>query len=157
MIIELHMIQNFAPSNLNRDDTGAPKDCDFGGVRRARISSQCFKRAVREEFSKNSLRSDDTQLLKPDELAKRTLILVRKVVDLLVEQGKDSEQAQAAVTAALGGAGLKVTEDKTEYLLFLGTTAINSLAEVCIEHWNVLSTQEEEVEKKNLAKTKVTR
>ncbi len=47
MLIELHMLQNFAPSNLNRDDTNNPKDCDFGGVRRARISSQCLKRAIR--------------------------------------------------------------------------------------------------------------
>jgi CRISPR system Cascade subunit CasC len=47
MKIELHYIQNFAPSNLNRDDTNNPKDCDFGGIRRARISSQCIKRSVR--------------------------------------------------------------------------------------------------------------
>ena len=39
MKIELHILQNFAPSNLNRDDTGAPKDCELGGWRRARISS----------------------------------------------------------------------------------------------------------------------
>jgi CRISPR system Cascade subunit CasC len=44
MKLELHLLQNFAPSNLNRDDTGAPKDCEFGGVRRARISSQCPSR-----------------------------------------------------------------------------------------------------------------
>jgi hypothetical protein len=42
MLIELHAIQNFAPSNLNRDDTGAPKDCLFGGYRRARVSSQAL-------------------------------------------------------------------------------------------------------------------
>ena len=47
MFLELHILQNFAPSNLNRDDTGAPKDCEFGGHRRARISSQCLKRAIR--------------------------------------------------------------------------------------------------------------
>ncbi len=45
--IELHIIQNFPPSNLNRDDIGQPKSTDFGGVRRARISSQCQKRAIR--------------------------------------------------------------------------------------------------------------
>jgi CRISPR system Cascade subunit CasC len=50
MFVELHMIQNFAPSNLNRDDTGSPKECEFGGHRRARISSQCLKRAVRMRF-----------------------------------------------------------------------------------------------------------
>jgi len=47
MIIELHAIQSFAPSNLNRDDTGNPKEALFGGVRRARISSQSAKRAMR--------------------------------------------------------------------------------------------------------------
>lgn len=47
MFIELHILQNFAPSNLNRDDTGNPKDTEFGGVRRARVSSQCIKRTIR--------------------------------------------------------------------------------------------------------------
>jgi len=36
-LIEIHVLQNFAPSNLNRDDTGAPKDAFFGGTRRGRI------------------------------------------------------------------------------------------------------------------------
>ena len=35
MFIELHLLQNFAPSNLNRDDNNMPKDTMFGGVRRA--------------------------------------------------------------------------------------------------------------------------
>lgn len=47
MKIELHILQNFPPANLNRDDTGTPKDCEFGGERRARISSQCIKRSIR--------------------------------------------------------------------------------------------------------------
>ena len=41
MLIEIHAIQNHSPANLNRDDLGAPKTCLFGGVTRARISSQC--------------------------------------------------------------------------------------------------------------------
>jgi CRISPR system Cascade subunit CasC len=53
MFIELHILQNFAPSNLNRSDTGAPKDCEFGGHRRARISSQCLKRAIRRDAGFN--------------------------------------------------------------------------------------------------------
>lgn len=48
--IELHLLQQFAPSCLNRDDTNSPKDCTFGGVRRARISSQCLKRFARLWF-----------------------------------------------------------------------------------------------------------
>ncbi|MFH0800826.1 MAG: type I-E CRISPR-associated protein Cas7/Cse4/CasC [bacterium] len=54
MLIEIHMLQNHAPSNLNRDDTGSPKDCIFGGVRRSRISSQCLKRSIRKSESFSS-------------------------------------------------------------------------------------------------------
>ena len=50
MKIEIHLLQNVAPSCLNRDDTNTPKSCEFGGVSRARVSSQSWKRAVREFF-----------------------------------------------------------------------------------------------------------
>lgn len=46
-LIELHILQSFPVSCLNRDDVGAPKTAIFGGANRARISSQCLKRAVR--------------------------------------------------------------------------------------------------------------
>jgi CRISPR system Cascade subunit CasC len=54
MLIEIHVIQNHSPANLNRDDLGAPKTCYFGGVLRSRISSQCLKRSIRtsKEFRK---------------------------------------------------------------------------------------------------------
>ena len=47
MLYEIHMLKNYPPTNLNRDDTGAPKTCVFGGVTRGRISSQCLKRSWR--------------------------------------------------------------------------------------------------------------
>ncbi len=47
-LIELHILQSFPVTCLNRDDLGAPKSATFGGVQRARVSSQCWKRAVRE-------------------------------------------------------------------------------------------------------------
>ena len=49
-LIELHILQSFPVTCLNRDDLGAPKSARFGGVERARVSSQCWKRAVRELF-----------------------------------------------------------------------------------------------------------
>jgi len=60
MLIEIHMIQNHSPSNLNRDDLGAPKTSIFGGVPRARISSQCIKRSIR-----NPGNPDDVHNRKP--------------------------------------------------------------------------------------------
>ena len=47
-LIELHILQSFPVTCLNRDDLGAPKSAMFGGVERARVSSQCWKRAVRK-------------------------------------------------------------------------------------------------------------
>ncbi len=45
--IQIHALTVYAPSNLNRDDTGRPKTAKFGGVERLRISSQALKRAIR--------------------------------------------------------------------------------------------------------------
>jgi len=45
--IQLHLLTNYAPSNLNRDDLGRPKTAKMGGVDRLRISSQSLKRAWR--------------------------------------------------------------------------------------------------------------
>lgn len=46
-LIELHILHSFPVTCLNRDDAGAPKTAFFGGVQRARVSSQCWKRAIR--------------------------------------------------------------------------------------------------------------
>jgi CRISPR system Cascade subunit CasC len=36
--IQIHALTVYAPSNLNRDDTGRPKTAKFGGFERLRIS-----------------------------------------------------------------------------------------------------------------------
>lgn len=69
MLIQIHLLQNYAPSNLNRDDTGSPKDSVFGGVPRGRISSQCLKRSIRKSeifaqaFKADGLLGERTKLL----------------------------------------------------------------------------------------------
>lgn len=133
MFVELHILQNFAPSNLNRDDTGAPKDCEFGGCRRARISSQCIKRAIRRVFAEG-------KLLPRENLACRTKRLVEELADRLSSSGKDKEQARGVVEAMLNGVKLAVKDDgKTQYLLFLGDAEITALATLCAEHWKALT------------------
>lgn len=134
MIIEIHILQNFVPANLNRDDTGSPKDCVFGGYRRARISSQCFKRAIRSEFNASGLLNADT-------LSKRTKRAVDEIAQRLVQHGKPEAQARAATIAMLNEIELKVVkEDKTEYLLFLAERELQAAVEVALEHWEALST-----------------
>lgn len=46
--LELHIIQSVPVACLNRDDLNSPKTAVFGGAQRARVSSQCWKRAIRE-------------------------------------------------------------------------------------------------------------
>jgi CRISPR system Cascade subunit CasC len=53
-LLELHILQSFPVSCLNRDDMNSPKTATFGGVQRARVSSQCWKRAIRETAATNS-------------------------------------------------------------------------------------------------------
>jgi CRISPR system Cascade subunit CasC len=139
LFIEYHLIQNFAPSNLNRDDTGAPKDALFGGHRRARVSSQCFKRAIRKAASEHTL-------IAPEYRAVRTKQLKRLLLERLADRAP--EEASAKITAALSAAGLKVKDDdKTEYLLFLGEQEISGFLELIKLHWEELVSTETDKKK----------
>jgi CRISPR system Cascade subunit CasC len=133
MFVELHLLQNFAPSCLNRDDTNTPKDCEFGGHRRARISSQCIKRAVRRYFR-------EQELLPADHLAERSKRLVGEVVRLLRAKGRPEEQATALVKTALASVKLRADDrHETQYLLFLGSQEISALADVVHASWDALA------------------
>lgn len=51
MYITMHALQSIPPSCLNRDEENRPKTCVYGQVERMRISSQCFKAAMRKYFA----------------------------------------------------------------------------------------------------------
>lgn len=141
LFLEFHLIQNFAPSNLNRDDTGAPKDAIFGGQRRARVSSQCFKRAVRLAASQHDLLP-----------AANRGVRTKKLQALLLERlaGRDVEQAGAKIEVALSAAGLKIKDDgKTEYLLFLGEGEVAAFAQLIEQHWDELPVGSDKKSKKD--------
>jgi CRISPR system Cascade subunit CasC len=138
VILELHILQNFVPANLNRDDTGSPKDCVFGGARRGRISSQCFKRAIRTQFKSAALVTDGN-------LSQRTKRLVETLAKRLAAdpslraQGVTEDSARPVAVALLNALGLKVVKDgKTEYLLFLAESEIQALAELAVQYWSQL-------------------
>ena len=127
-IIDVHVLQTLPPSCLNRDDTGSPKTAVYGGVPRARGSSQSWKRATRQYFNEN--------LLEPDERGGRT----RRVVELIegrlktrlgaAAEGRDKELNELA-KAALEGLGLKEKKgDLSEYALFLSTRQVDAIAEL---------------------------
>lgn len=64
--IELHIIQSVPVACLNRDDLNSPKTAIFGGVQRARVSSQSWKRAIREmakEIAPGQFKGERTRLM----------------------------------------------------------------------------------------------
>ncbi|HRJ58573.1 MAG TPA: type I-E CRISPR-associated protein Cas7/Cse4/CasC [Anaerolineales bacterium] len=107
MLIQFHLLQNYQPSNLNRDDTGSPKDALFGGGLRGRISSQCLKRSIRrseifkDEFGKDGL------------LGERTKLLPQIVRDELKALEADDE-AIAAIVERVPEIGRESTKKKKE-------------------------------------------
>jgi CRISPR system Cascade subunit CasC len=136
--VDIHILQSFPPSNLNRDDTGSPKDAIFGGVRRARISSQSLKRATRRAFAEQGIASRD--------LAVRTKRLIGEVADRL-SSPEDDEETRAGtaelVRKVLAAMQFKVNDkDLTSYLLFLGSEEIDRIADVVNEHRDALATSE---------------
>jgi CRISPR system Cascade subunit CasC len=136
MIVELHLIQSFPVSNLNRDDVGQPKTAVFGGQLRGRISSQSLKRAARQEFTKHGLAEAETGV--------RTKRLLRSTVNLLVEQGRPEEEAVAVTGAALRALGFgfdRSRKELSQYLLFVGRRASTLLAEFCDREWDKLAAQ----------------
>jgi CRISPR system Cascade subunit CasC len=136
VLIELHLLQNFAPSNLNRDDTGAPKDCELGGHRRARISSQSIKRAIRQTFGKEDL-------LEPTLLAARTKRAAQAIAERLHATNAEHSMDDAVVVAGALLNAIKPSlhnpaDGKTQYLLFLGGAELDGAAAVADAHWEVL-------------------
>ncbi len=133
MNIELHIIQNFAPSNLNRDDTNNPKDCTFGGVRRARISSQAFKRAIRRE----PIFADSTGVAS----AVRTrLLATTRFQPKLEASGASVEDAERVATALAEAIGNKVEGDDrhTSVLLYLSEQEVDELVNHALEQWDAI-------------------
>lgn len=125
--VDLHVLQTVPPSCVNRDDTGSPKTAVYGGVTRARVSSQAWKHAMRLQFR---------DMLSQEDVGQRT----KTVVDLIAEQVAvlcpdcTEKQAQDAAKKVLEAAGVKVKEDKdklkTGALFFISPSQVHALAEI---------------------------
>jgi CRISPR system Cascade subunit CasC len=93
MIIQFHILQNYAPSNLNRDENNSPKSAFFGGVERGRVSSQSLKRAMR--WSKDWWRD----AFETDMLAERTKLPYIVHKELIAMRGEGAAIDDAALDA----------------------------------------------------------
>ena len=117
--IELHILQSFPVSCLNRDDLNSPKTAVFGGAQRARVSSKCWKRAIREQAKE----------LQPELFkGERTRYIVQPIIDSLLELGKSKKDADELGKKIADEIATKDTEIKTKTLLFTSQSEVESFA-----------------------------
>lgn len=83
--VEFHVLQSFPVTCLNRDDVNSPKTAVIGGVVRARVSSQSWKRQIRlamHDFGIN--------------LAVRTKYVSELIQKAAIDLGAAQDEAKAA-------------------------------------------------------------
>ncbi|AOS64818.1 type I-E CRISPR-associated protein Cas7/Cse4/CasC [Actinoalloteichus hymeniacidonis] len=128
--LDIHILHTLPYSNLNRDDLGSPKSLLFGGTPRTRVSSQCWKRAVRLAVESGV-----------GESAVRTRRLPVEVAGALVgEHGWPVDIAEFAGRHVAAAAGLGVDKDDLTVLVFLPARAVVDLVELCVAHRDDLNT-----------------
>lgn len=121
--LELHIIQSVPVACLNRDDLNSPKTAVFGGVQRARVSSQSWKRAIRElskEISPEQFRGERTRLLF------EPLVKEMQAANLSAD---DAEEGAKKIIDALVKLDAKSTDKvKSTTLYFMSPLELQSLA-----------------------------
>ena len=105
LYVDLHVVQTVPPSCINRDDTGSPKTAVYGGTTRARVSSQAWKKAMREYFS---------QLFHEQNIGSRTKKVIEMVAKEIRLQAPDEADAEKKAAEALKNADIKINDKKGE-------------------------------------------
>lgn len=154
--VDFHALQTVPASNLNRDDTGSPKSMTFGGVRRARVSSQAWKKAMRDYFVENydenesGVRTLEIPSMIADEIMRQQAEAAPTAdeTDALVEGGQPEtavkqltrEEAEELAVEALGYAGIKLAKaDKktgrrqVAALLFVSRAQVQNIATIMLD------------------------
>lgn len=123
--LDIHILQTVPPSCVNRDDTGSPKTARYGGVTRARVSSQAWKRAVRLMFR---------DMFSKDEVGIRTKRVVELVKERITALKPDAEKPEKLAADALSNAGVKLAKDNagTDALFFLSAAQASALAKLAV-------------------------
>jgi CRISPR system Cascade subunit CasC len=153
-LIELHILQSFPVSCLNRDDVGAPKTAVFGGVQRARLSSQSLKRPIRLELHERA----------PSLFAgERSKLIIIPLAERMEKLGIERELALKVARAA--GKHIATIDDKAaekgiekvKTLVFLSPNELDSIAAKLAEAAKTSPdafAEEEEAEEKKKKKDK---
>lgn len=124
VFVDIHVIQSLPPSCVNRDDTGSPKTAVYGGVRRARVSSQAWKRAMRKLFG---------EYFYEEELSERTKKVVEKVaIQIQARSSSSIEDAMDLAEKIINRAGVSTEDYETKALFFMSHKQADSMAKLAL-------------------------
>ena len=152
LYVDFHVIQTVPPSCVNRDDANRAKTAMYGGVTRARVSSQSWKHAIRKMFK---------SIFDEDKLGFRTMpkYAAEIIANKLISSGLAPEDAQKRATKALNSVITKAKDtdknkknksdddvseqnesdntnekqtNKKEALLFISTLQLEKFAELIL-------------------------
>lgn len=121
--LELHILQSVPVACLNRDDLNSPKTAIFGGVQRARVSSQSWKRAIREmakESNPTQFKGERTRLIYDP---------LRKALEDLKLSESEADEGAKKIADALAKLDSKPSEKvKVTTLYFMSPLEIQTMA-----------------------------
>ncbi len=125
LFLDVHAIQTVPPSNINRDDTGSPKTAQYGGVTRARVSSQSWKKAIRQYFLEHGGMNN---------VGIRSLEIVRYVAEKIanIDESLNQEKAMELAEKVLNSAGVTTKDKKVKALFFMSSKQADKLAQAAI-------------------------
>ncbi|MFJ4797132.1 type I-E CRISPR-associated protein Cas7/Cse4/CasC [Kitasatospora purpeofusca] len=133
--LDLHVVQAVPFANLNRDDNNSVKTVRYGDTDRTRVSSQSWKRAIREYFQDSF-----------GERALRTRRIGARVTRLLQEEhGWPEDLAQRAGQHVAAGSSIKFERAKdtpavtTNAMVYVPESAVAELAALAVEHRDALA------------------
>jgi CRISPR system Cascade subunit CasC len=125
--IDLHVIQTVPPSCVNRDDTGSPKTAIYGGVQRARVSSQSWKRAIRKMFQED---------MHEEAVGIRTKKIIGMIIKEIqgIDDSVNDDKARKLAEEVVKACGISTKDDEAKALFFISTKQAQNLAKLVLEN-----------------------
>ncbi len=127
-IVQFHLIQSMPPNLVNRDDNGHQKTTWFGGVLRARVSSQAWKSAIRSHPVWGDL-----------SLGTRSRRYVAVLAELLKDKSEDeSVRMGAAGVGLMALSPLAKTGDALTTNVFITPEEVQEIADILKANWDIV-------------------
>lgn len=127
--VDIHVLQTVPPSCVNRDDMGSPKTAVYGGTRRARVSSQAWKHAMRKDFKK--IFSVEELGVRSREVAKQIAKEIVAIDSTISEKSRNKKAAEALKAAGISTKSTKDDDlEKTDALFFMSNKQAKEIAKL---------------------------